>query len=101
MDMSLAIEYFIFVALTAFATLQIVAAVKNKERLRILRDRNLTLAACVIIIAASFIWFFSTRDRNVQTYMEGAQISLIFGLGAFASTILTKILKAIHESNRS
>lgn len=101
MEFSLSLEYFLFTLSTSFTTLQIVASLKNKVGLRILKNRAITIVLASILIVASFLWFFSIRDRNVQTHMEGAQLSLIFGLGAIGSVLVTKFLKIIYESNRT
>lgn len=101
MEVSLAWEYFLFTSLTSFATLQMVASIKNKENLRILKGRNFTIIISLILIVLSFFWFFWVRDRDVQSYMEGAQLSTVFGLGAFSSLVGTKILKTIYEHNKT
>ena|SRR3990172_2666336 len=99
MEFTLLIEYLIFAFLNSFAVLQIVATKKNKERIRLFRSRGLTISAALLLMVISFIWFFTVRDRNVQTYMEGAQISMEFGLGAFLSIVVTKILKGFYGHN--
>ena len=97
MDYFLAVEYFIFVLISSFFTIQIASSVKDGKNLRILQNRNLSIMLSLAVITVSFLWFFTTRDRSVPTYMEGAQISGVFVVGAFFSIILTKILKKIYE----
>lgn len=99
MNITLAIEYFTFVFIASFATIQIVSSVKDKTFIRILRNQKLTIVLSLTLILLSFVWFFSSGDRNVQTYMEGGQISFVFGLGSFTSVIITKILKSFYGSN--
>ena len=96
MDYFLAVEYFIFVLICSFFTIQIASSVKGGKNLRILQNRNLSIILSLAIITISFIWFFTTRDRSAPTYMEGAQISGVFMVGTFFSIILTKILKKIY-----
>ncbi len=96
MESTLLLEYLIFAFLNSFAVLQIVAAEKNKEKLRLFGSHSFTVGVSLAVILVSFIWFFTQRDRNVQTYMEGVQISATFGLSAFLSIIATKILKGFY-----
>lgn len=96
MEIPLAVEYFIFIFLTSLSTLQLIAAIRNKVELKILKNKETSTVLSILIILASFFWFFSVQDRNIQTYMEGAQLSTIFGFGAFLSLIITKILKKIY-----
>lgn len=99
MNISLAIGYFTFVFIASFATIQIVSSVKDKTYVRILKDQKLTIGLSLTLIILSFVWFFSSGDRNIQTYMEGGQISFVFGLGSFTSVIITKILKSFYGNN--
>ncbi len=101
MEINLAFEYFLFTLITTFATLQLVTSLKNRESVRILKDRNLTILLAVIFIFLSFLWFFSVRDRSIQTFMEGGQLSTIFGFGAFLSLVVTKILKNIYGHHKT
>jgi hypothetical protein len=99
MEFTLLLEYFVLAFLSSFAVLQMVAVEKNKEKLKLLRSHSLTIFVSLLVIFLSFFWFFASRDRNVQTYMEGAQISTTFGLGAFLSIVVTKILKSFYGHN--
>jgi len=91
-----ALEYFLFTLVGAFATIQIAGALVDKPRLRILKNQSFTILLSLLVITMSFVWFFSIRDRNVQTYMEGAQISGIFMISTFLSLVVTKITKRIY-----
>ena len=99
MDISLAIEYFTFIFITSFVTIQIVSSAKDKTYVRILRNQKLTIVLSLTLIILSFIWFFSSGDRNAQTYMEGGQISIVFGLGSFTAVVITKMLKSFYGNN--
>ena len=99
--MQLSFEYFLLSLITSLATLQIVAISKKRSAWVILRNEKATLALSLALIIGSFFWFFSVRDRNVQTFLEGAQLSLIFGAGAFLSLVLTKFLAVGHGSNKT
>ena len=99
--MQLSFEYLLLSLISSFATLQIVAISKKRSAWVILRNEKATLTLSLVLIIGSFFWFFSIRDRNVQTFLEGAQLSLIFGVGAFCSVVLTKILKAVYGLNKN
>ena len=95
MEFSLAFEYFLLTFASSFAILQVVSVVKDRKKIGILGNTNLTIALALIVIVLGFAWFFSIRDRSVQTYMEGGQITVIFAFGSFLSVIATKLIKKI------
>ncbi|MEX0616347.1 MAG: hypothetical protein WD231_00875 [Candidatus Woykebacteria bacterium] len=95
MEIGLAFEYFLLTLAATFASLQMVAILKNKREIAVFKNRNLAAVLYSALIALSFYGFFSIRDRNVQTFLEGAQLSAIFGIGAFSSLLVTKILKKL------
>lgn len=99
MDISLAAEYLVLTFISSFSAIQIVSSIKDKDRIQILKNGSLTIFLSVILILLSYGWFFTIRDRNTQTYMEGAQIAVIFGMGTFLSMVVTKIAKKIYEYN--
>lgn len=99
MDISLVAEYLVLTFISSFSAIQIVSSIKDKGQILILKNGNLTIFLSIILILLSYGWFFTIRDRNTQTYMEGAQIAAIFVLGAFISMVLTKIAKKIYEHN--
>lgn len=96
MDISLGIEYLILTLILSFSTIQIVSSIKDKDQIRILKNKNLTIVLAGILIILSYGWFFTIRDRNIQSYMEGLQISGIFMIGTFFSLVVTKITKRIY-----
>ena len=95
----MAVEYLMFTFISSFSAIQIVSSIKDKGQIRILKNGSVTIFLSIILILLSYGWFFTVRDRNTQTYMEGVQISAIFVLGAFLSMVLTKVAKKIYEYN--
>ncbi|MCH8821480.1 hypothetical protein IID23_03045 [Patescibacteria group bacterium] len=91
MDLNLFFEYLQVTFVSNFAIIQLVATFKNKEKLKIIVNNKLNLIISILLIVLTYYWFFSVRDRNVQTYMEGVQIAFAFGLGAVISILVTKI----------
>ncbi len=92
---TLIIEYFLFTSICSFATLQIVASLKKRGEWRILKNEALTIVLSLVLVIASFWWFFTIRNRNVHTALEGAQLSTVFGWGAFFSLVVTKLIKKL------
>lgn len=86
-------EYLIFSLVGCFSALQITSALSSRGEIQIFENTRLTIILSLFLLILSFIWFFSIRDRNVQTFLEGGQISIIFGIGAILSLIVTKIIK--------
>ena len=91
MDLNLFFEYLQVTFVSNFAIIQLVATFKNNEKLKIIVNNKLNLIISILLIVLTYYWFFSVRDRNVQTYMEGVQIAFAFGLGAVISILVTKI----------
>ncbi|OGY22936.1 MAG: hypothetical protein A2172_03310 [Candidatus Woykebacteria bacterium RBG_13_40_15] len=81
------VEYFIFVLLATFGTLQL--AFSNKKSIRFF------IGAVLIFI--SYVWFFTVRNRNVHSVVEGTQLFLIFAFASLVSILLTKYLKYFYN----
>lgn len=81
------IEYFIFVLLATFGTLQLALSRKNSIRFFV----------GAVFIVISYIWFFTVRNRNVHSVVEGTQLFLIFAFASLVSILLTKYLKYFHK----
>jgi hypothetical protein len=76
------LEYFLFTFLASFGVLQIAMAKNSKPKV--------FFGAAVLIV--SYFWFFTSRDRNVHSVIEGSQLFLIFALGAIVAIAVTRIL---------
>ena len=100
MDLGIATEYLIFTTVSTFSALQIVSSVKDKPVWRTLESKKITILISIILIIISFVWFFSLRDRNIQTNIEGVELFFIFGIGSILTLIITKILKRVYEFRR-
>jgi len=75
-------DYFLFTFFASFGVLQIALAKNSKAKV--------FFGAVVLIV--SYFWFFTSRDRNVHTVVEGSQLFLIFALGTVSAAIVTRIL---------
>jgi len=78
-------EYFLFTLLASFGILQVSLGKKFSGRFFI----------GIFIILASYVWFFSSRNRNVQTAVEGLQLSLIFAFSAIFAVLITRIISLL------
>jgi hypothetical protein len=84
------VEYFIFVLLATFGTLQVVLSRKITPRF---------LGGAVLIVS-SYFWFFNSRNRNVHSVVEGAQLFLIFAFASLVSILLTKSFRYLYKTKR-
>jgi hypothetical protein len=79
------LEYFLFTFLASFGVLQIALAKKSIVRVNF----------GAVVLIGSYFWFFTSRDRNVHTVVEGSQLFLIFALGAVSAVIITRIFNLL------
>jgi hypothetical protein len=75
-------DYFLFVFFASFGVLQIALSKKLSGR---------TLFGALLVVL-SYLWFFTARNRNVHTVLEGSQLSFIFILSAALAVIVTRFL---------
>ena len=80
-------DYFLFTFLASFGVLQIALGRGITAR---------TLLGTGILVF-SYVWFFTVRDRNVHTAVEGSQLFIIFGLGAISAIIVTRIFNFLAK----
>ena len=76
------LEYFIFTFIASLSVIQI--ALSNKINTRFMVG--------VTSLFLSYYWFFTARDRNVHTFLEGVQLFMILGLSVVLAALTTKIL---------
>ncbi len=79
------IEYLIFSLLCNFGVIVISIAKNKKSRLNFLRRTKLNPFWGYLLIGISYVWFFSSENRSVQTSVEGAQLFFIFGFSTVVS----------------
>jgi hypothetical protein len=85
MDGSYLSDYFLFTFFACFGVIQISLSKRFSPR----------FVLGVTILLLSYVWFFSSKDRNVPTVVEGVQLFIIFGFSAVSSLASTKILNSI------
>ena len=79
------LDYFIFTFFACFSVIQISLSKRFSPR----------FVLGVTILLLSYVWFFSSKDRNVPTVVEGVQLFIIFGFSVVSSLASTKILNSI------
>jgi len=73
-------DYFLFTFFASFGVLQIALGNKNSKRFII----------GIVLVIFSYFWFFSVTDRDVPTIVEGAQLFVVFAIGAMVAIFITK-----------
>ncbi|OGY25114.1 MAG: hypothetical protein A2Z11_01275 [Candidatus Woykebacteria bacterium RBG_16_43_9] len=81
MEIYYLVDYFLF---TFFANLGVI-------QMSIAKNSSLRFNLGLIIIVLSYFWFFSSKDRNIPTIVEGAQLFVVFGGAAFFAILAAKI----------
>jgi len=81
------LEYFLFTFFGSFGVLQIALAKNSKAKV--------FFGAVVLIV--SYYWFFTSRDRNVHSVVEGSQLFLIFAIEAVSAVIITRIFNLLAK----
>ena len=87
MDIYYLLDYFLFALFASFAVLQTALSKKASKRFYV----------GIIVLLLSYVWFFTSKDRNVPTIVEGAQLFLVFAVSAIFATASTKILVRINK----
>ena len=79
------IDYFLFTFLASFGTLQLALAKGSRARV--------SFGLAILILA--YLWFFTSRDRNVRSMVEGIQLLSIFVIGTVIAMVVTKFLNSL------
>ena len=87
-----AIDYFILVFVATIGVLQISASLGRLRGLLLLKPPVVASTLGLLLVVASFIWFFSTGTRNINDYEGGLDAptqALFFFLGSLAGVVVT------------
>jgi hypothetical protein len=94
----MALDYFILVFIASLGVYQIVSIYAKLDGVCLFKQRWLQYIFGLLAIAGAFGWFFTSKERNVQHTVEGAQQLGLF-LGAIvASWVVTNILASIIQA---
>lgn len=75
------LDYFLFAFFASFGVLQIALSKKSSTR----------FAVGTLIVFLSYLWFFGSKDRNIPTIVEGAQLLIIFAASTLLAIAAAKI----------
>ncbi|OGY21834.1 MAG: hypothetical protein A2113_00705 [Candidatus Woykebacteria bacterium GWA1_44_8] len=79
------LDYFLFTFFASVGVLQVALAQGSRAKATV----------GTVVLTASYLWFFMSRDRNVHSSVEGVQLVLIFIVGAGLAVVATKILNIL------
>lgn len=94
----MAFDYFVLVFLASLGIYQIVAIYAKLDGICFFSQRWLQYIFGLLALVGAFGWFFTSKERNVQHTVEGAQQLGLF-LGAIvASWVVTNLLASIIQA---
>ena len=91
-------DYFLLVFAAAIGTIQIAASLGKLNGLLFFKNPWIARGLGIVLIVSSFVWFFSTGDRNINDYEGGADANtqaLFFFLGVLAAGGFTFVVSSI------
>jgi len=94
----MALDYFILVFITSTGVYQIAAIYARLDGLCFFRHRVIQYIFGIIAIVGAFVWFFTSKNRNIHTSVQGTQQLGIFLGAIIASYILTVILSSMIQA---
>ena len=92
------IDYYILVTVAAFGVLQLAASLGGLRGLLIFRSRRMTRLFAIILPVVAAIWFFGTKDRNINDYLGGLssnEVALTFFVGALTAWVVTVAVSSV------
>ena len=87
MGLNYLLDYFLFTFIASVGTIQIALSKKYSAR---------TLLGAFLVTSA-YWWFFASRNRDVHTIVEGAQLFVGFSFSAILAIVVTKIFTSAGE----
>ena len=94
----MALDYFILVFISSMGVYQIAAIHAKLDGLCFFNNRAFQYIFGLLAIISAFSWFFTSKDRNVHTTVEGSQQLGLFLASIVASYIFTAILASIMQA---
>lgn len=91
-------DYFIFVTVASLGVLQIAASKGNYTGLLFSKSPVAARFFGITIVVIAFVWFFGSKNRNINDYMgglDGNDQSLFFFIGSMSGLIITLIVSSI------
>jgi len=94
----MALDYFILVFISSLGVYQIAAIPARLDGLCFFRTPVIQYIFGILAIIGAFGWFFTSKDRNVHTVVEGSQQLGLFLASIVASYLFTAIMASIMQS---
>jgi len=94
---SFARDYFLFTLFASLGVVLVSIAANPSSRLNFLKGFQLNKWWGLGIIVASYLWFFLSETRAVQSSVEGAQLFFIFAVSALLVMILSRLLAKLRS----
>ena len=94
----MALDYFILVFISSLGVYQIAAIPAKLDGLCFFRNPVIQYIFGILAIIGAFGWFFTSKDRNVHTVVEGSQQLGLFLASIVASYLFTAILASIMQA---
>ena len=95
---SFATDYTILVFFATVGAVQVAASLQGLNGLLLLGNRKASRVAGAVVVAAAFVWFFSTGNRNINDYEGGLDANtqaLFFFFGAFSALVFTLLASSL------
>ena len=93
-----ATDYYFCVLIATIGMLQIAASIGGISGLLVFKSPRLARGTGLVLMITTFLWFFSTENRNINDYEGGLDANmqaLLFFCGAFTAVIVTLVITSI------
>jgi len=97
----MALDYFILVFISSLGVYQIVAINAKLDGLCFFRQPVVQYIFGILAVIGAFGWFFTSKERNIHTTIEGSQQLGLFLGSIIASYVFTNILASIMQAKVS
>jgi hypothetical protein len=97
----MALDYFILVFIASIGVYQIAAIYAKLDGLCFFRHPVIQYIFGILAIVGACVWFFTSKDRNIHTSVQGSQQLGIFLGSIIASYVFTVILSSIMQAKVS
>lgn len=94
----MALDYFILVFISSLGVYQIAAIPAKLDGLCFFKNPVVQYIFGFLAIIGAFGWFYTSKDRNVHTVVEGSQQLGLFLASIIASYLFTAILASIMQA---
>ena len=88
MEIYYLLDYFLLTFFASLGVIQIALGKKNRTK----------IYAGLLITLLPYLWFFGSKDRNIPTMVEVAQLFFIFGIALVLAIITTKLFNVLNRN---